>query len=79
MDFDLSDEHDDDDDFVEEESDDSAYGDENYIVKTYVCEECDFRWTEKIFPERNDFPDYEDELGGVHSCPMCGSQNVSFY
>jgi hypothetical protein len=52
---------------------------ENFIIKTYVCEECDFRWTEKIYPERNDYPDYDDELGGAHVCPMCGSGNVSFY
>ena len=43
------------------------------------CEECDFRWTEKIYPERNDYPDYDDELGGAHVCPMCGTGNVSFY
>jgi hypothetical protein len=49
------------------------------INKTFVCEDCDFRWQEKIYPERNDYPDYEDELGGVHACPMCGSINVSFY
>ena len=30
------------------------------INKTFVCEDCDFRWQEKIYPERNDFPDYED-------------------
>ncbi len=60
--------------------DDSAdYETENYIIKTYVCEDCDFRWTEKIYPERNDYPDYEDELGGTHNCPQCGSGNVSFY
>jgi hypothetical protein len=52
---------------------------EHFIIKTYVCEECDFRWTEKIYPERNDYPDYDDELGGAHVCPMCGSGNVSFY
>jgi hypothetical protein len=59
--------------------DDGEFEDESFIVKTYVCEECDFRWTEKIYPERNDYPDYEDELGGAHICPMCGSCNVSFY
>ena len=52
---------------------------ETGINKTFVCEDCDFRWQEKIYPERNDYPDYEDELGGVHACPMCGSVNVSFY
>lgn len=52
---------------------------ESYINKTYVCEDCDFRWQEKIFPDRNDYPDYEDELGAAHVCPMCGSLNVSFY
>jgi hypothetical protein len=75
MDYDVSD----DNDGYDELEDDGEYEDENYIVKTYVCEECDFRWTEKIYPERNDYPDYEDELGGVHVCPMCGSGNVSFY
>ena len=52
---------------------------ENFINRTYVCEDCDFRWAEKIFPERNDFPDYDDEMGHAHICPMCGSMNVSFY
>ena len=52
---------------------------ENYLNKTYVCEECDFRWTDTIYPERNDYPDYDDELGQAHICPMCGSTNVSFY
>lgn len=75
MDYDVSDDYDGYDEF----EDDGEYEDENYIVKTYVCEECDFRWTDKIYPERNDYPDYEDELGGVHVCPMCGSGNVSFY
>lgn len=52
---------------------------ENSIDRTYVCEDCDFRWTEKIYPDRNDYPDYDDELGQAHICPMCGSLNVSFY
>lgn len=67
------------DDYVESdaEADDEEY--ENYINRTYVCEDCDFRWTEKIYPERNDYPDYDDELGHAHICPMCGSMNVSFY
>jgi hypothetical protein len=52
---------------------------ETGINKTFVCEDCDFRWQEKIYPDRNDYPDYEDELGGTHACPMCGSANVSFY
>lgn len=52
---------------------------ENFINRTYVCEDCDFRWAEKIYPERNDFPDYDDEMGHAHICPMCGSMNVSFY
>jgi hypothetical protein len=74
--------------FPEEDSESSAFDEmeeedemeaEPCIDKTFVCEDCDFRWQEKIYPERNDFPDYEDELGGVHACPMCGSVNVSFY
>jgi hypothetical protein len=52
---------------------------ENFINRTYVCEDCDFRWAEKIYPERNDYPDYDDEMGHAHICPMCGSLNVSFY
>ena len=75
MDFDFSDDYDGYDEYEENDE----YEDESYIVKTYVCEECDFRWTEKIYPERNDYPDYEDELGGAHVCPMCGTGNVSFY
>jgi|WetSurSiteA1Bulk_404760.scaffolds.fasta_scaffold168247_1 hypothetical protein len=62
------------DDDVGEDDD----GFENYITRTYVCEDCDFRWAEKIYPERNDYPDYDDELGRAHICPMCGSLNVSF-
>jgi len=75
MDYDLSDDNDGYDDY----EDNDECEDESYIVKRYVCEECDFRWTEKIYPERNDYPDYEDELGGTHVCPMCGTGNVSFY
>jgi len=52
---------------------------ENFVVRTYVCEDCDFKWNDKIYPERNDIPDYEDELGQSPCCPMCGSYNVSFY
>ncbi|MFW6139672.1 MAG: hypothetical protein ACOC7U_10950 [Spirochaetota bacterium] len=55
------------------------YDGESYINRTYVCEDCDFRWTDKIYPEKNDYPDYEDELSGTRRCPMCGSINVSFY
>jgi hypothetical protein len=75
-------------DFPEEngEPDEISEGDdpdeieiETCINKTFVCEDCDHRWQEKIYPERNDYPDYEDELGGTHACPMCGSVNVSFY
>ncbi|HUT65321.1 MAG TPA: hypothetical protein VMZ05_04130 [Spirochaetota bacterium] len=75
MDYDFSDDY----DGYDDPEDNDEYEDESYIVKTYVCEECDFRWTEKIYPERNDYPDYEDELGGAHVCPMCGTGNVSFY
>jgi len=75
MDHDFSDDY----DGYDDSEDNDEYEDERYIVKTYVCEECDFRWTEKIYPERNDYPDYEDELGGAHFCPMCGTGNVSFY
>ncbi len=73
--------------FLDEENEFDLYDDvedddreeESYINKTFVCEDCDFRWQEKIYPDRNDYPDYEDELGGAHVCPMCGSMNVSFY
>ena len=75
MDYDFSG----DNDGYDDSEGNDEYEDESYIVKTYVCEECDFRWTEKIYPERNDYPDYEDELGGAHVCPMCGTGNVSFY
>jgi hypothetical protein len=67
------------DSFIDSEVDDDEYEVENFINKTYVCEDCDFRWTEKVYPDRNDFPDYDDELGFDHVCPMCGSMNVSFY
>ena len=63
-------------DYSYEETDDDF---ENFINRTYVCEDCDFRWAEKIYPERNDYPDYDDEMGHAHICPMCGSMNVSFY
>jgi rubrerythrin len=63
-------------DFSYDDADDEF---ENFINRTYVCEECDFRWAEKIFPDRNDFPDYDDEMGHAHICPMCGSTDVSFY
>jgi hypothetical protein len=63
-------------DYSYEEPDDDF---ENFINRTYVCEDCDFRWAEKIYPERNDYPDYDDEMGHAHICPMCGSMNVSFY
>jgi hypothetical protein len=63
-------------DYSPDEPDDEF---ENFINRTYVCEDCDFRWAEKIYPERNDFPDYDDEMGHAHICPMCGSVNVSFY
>ena len=66
-------------DFSDELDDSEDLETENCINRTYVCEECDFRWTDKIYPERNDFPDYDDELGQAHICPMCGSMNVSFY
>ena len=66
-------------DFSDELDDSEDLEAENCINRTYVCEECDFRWTDKIYPERNDFPDYDDELGQAHICPMCGSMNVSFY
>lgn len=62
-----------------EADDTDEYEAESFINRTYVCEDCDFRWTDKIYPERNDFPDYDDELGRDHVCPMCGSLNVSFY
>jgi rubrerythrin len=67
-----------DDEFTDPE-DSEDYEAEHTITRTYVCEECDFRWTDTIYPDRNDFPDYEDELGQDHVCPMCGSLNVSFY
>ena len=76
--MDFPEEYEDSDDFEETEDSDDLES-EPTINKTFVCEDCDFRWQEKIYPERNDFPDYEDELGGVHACPMCGSVNVSFY
>ena len=76
--MDFPEEYEDSDDFDETEDSDDLES-EPTINKTFVCEDCDFRWQEKIYPERNDFPDYEDELGGVHACPMCGSVNVSFY
>ncbi|RKX94956.1 MAG: hypothetical protein DRP84_05660 [Spirochaetes bacterium] len=66
-------------DFEDYDDDDLFYEDENYIEKTFVCEDCDFRWTEKINLNNNDYPDYEDELGETHTCPMCGSNNVSIY
>jgi rubrerythrin len=62
--------------FTHDDADDEF---ENFIHRTYVCEECDFRWAEKIYPDRNDFPDYDDEMGHAHVCPMCGSTDVSFY
>jgi hypothetical protein len=62
-----------------DESEDEYDEEQNYINRTFVCEECDFRWEEKIYPDKNDYPDYEDEMGGNHYCPMCGSGNVSFY
>jgi rubrerythrin len=62
--------------FTHDDADDEF---ENFINRTYVCEECDFRWAEKIYPDRNDFPDYDDEMGHAHVCPMCGSTDVSFY
>ena len=78
--MDFPNDYDSDDDPVEKDfAEDDELEAETFIIKTYVCEECDFRWTEKIYPERNDYPDYEDELGGAHVCPMCGSGNVSFY
>lgn len=61
------------DDFVDDDEE------ENYINRTFVCEDCDFRWTEKIYPDRNDYPDYDNEMGPQPICPMCGSMNVSFY
>ncbi len=64
--------------FTESEDDDEDEV-ENFIKKTYVCEDCDFRWTDKVYPERNAFPDNDDELGFDRVCPMCGSMNVSFY
>jgi hypothetical protein len=64
---------------TEEDDAEEDFEGENYINRTFVCEECDFRWREKIYPDRNDYPDYEDELGGNHYCPQCGSMNVSFY
>lgn len=71
------------DDFEDEQLSDldetDDFESENYLNRTYVCEECDFRWTDKIYPDRNDYPDYDDELGQAHTCPMCGSLNVSFY
>ena len=63
-------------DYSFEEPDDEF---ESFVNRTYVCEDCDFRWAEKIYPERNDYPDYDDEMGHAHICPMCGSLNVSFY
>ena len=71
----------DDESFVDFDEDDEDYytAPENYIERTYVCEDCDFRWTEKINLDNNDYPDYDDELGQAHICPMCGSSNVSFY
>ena len=73
----------DDEGFVdfEDSDDDIFYEDENlnYVEKTFVCEDCDFRWTEKINLNNNDYPDYEDEMGEIHTCPMCGSTNVSIY
>lgn len=65
------------DSFTESEDDDEDEV-ENFIKKTYVCEDCDFRWTDKVYPERNAFPDYDDELGFDRVCPMCGSMNVSY-
>jgi len=70
---------DDEDDGFSDPEDSEDYEAEHIITRTYVCEECDFRWTDTIYPDRNDFPDYEDELGQDHVCPMCGSLNVSFY
>jgi rubrerythrin len=67
------------DDELNNPDDSEDYGTENYLNRTYVCEDCDFRWTDTIYPERNDYPDYDDELGQDHVCPMCGSRNVSFY
>ena len=69
-----------DDGSVDFEDNDELYDEnENYVIKTFVCEDCDFRWTEKIDLNNNDYPDYDDELGDAHTCPMCGSTNVSFY
>jgi len=67
------------DSFEDDDEMDDDLDSEHYINKTFVCEDCDFRWQEKIYPDRNDYPDYEDELGGTHVCPMCGSLNVTFY
>jgi len=62
-----------------DDQDDSPDEAENFLERTYVCEECGFRWTERIYPERSGLSDYEDEFGGTHCCPMCGSSDVSFY
>lgn len=66
-------------DISESEEEEELEDRDNYIIRTFVCEECDFRWEEKIYPDQNDYPDYEDEMGGNHYCPMCGSGNTSFY
>jgi rubrerythrin len=75
----FSDDYDEDDFSDLDDPETDEYEVENYISRTYVCEDCDFRWADKIYPDRNDFPDYDDELGHDHVCPMCGSINVSFY
>jgi rubrerythrin len=75
--MDLSEEFEDED--LQDFDDSDEYEIESSLERTYVCEECDFRWTDTIYPDRNDYPDYDDELGQAHVCPMCGSMNVSFY
>lgn len=60
-----------------ESSDDLGY----YLKKThtYVCEDCDYRWHLRVDFEEEISLDYEDSFnsGGVVSCPMCGSENIS--
>lgn len=49
---------------------DDEEDDDEYIVLSFACEDCDYRWEISV-------EDDEEEMKETQYCPMCGTSNTT--
>jgi len=67
--------------FEEDEEGEEKISDSAELRATYICEDCDYRWEEKLAVDLKDTgPDLDlYSMKERISCPICGSHQVSLY